>query len=247
MSVSSRTLGRVFCCLAIAFAIESRPANAAIITQTQTRSFSISSGAQSFSWNQFNPALGTLLSVEYRVDARLTGSFFVINLSTNQNITVRNSTNVFENTFTGAGAPATFLGSVLGPIPTSPVTNATGTVVPFSPSGVSVQTFVVTPSPQTMSVPLTNLTSSAAYFTGLGTVNSSLTQFPDVSVTGSAFGVNMAGLVSAGDATLIYRYDDSPLAVPEPSSLLLAGLGIGTFGLKRLRNRKLARVRSYAS
>jgi len=237
MSAASLLICRRLCWIGIVLVTGSGSAPAAIITQIQTRPFSISSEVQDFSWNQFNPMQGTLLSVEYYVDATLSGSFSVTNLSTFRSVTLRNSQNVFENTFTGAGAPAMFPGTTLAPIPTNPLTDTIGTVVPPSPNGNFVQTFSVSPTPQPLSVPLINLTFASAYFTGLGTINSTITQFPEVNVAGSRFEVDMLGLVATGNARLIYHFDDTGRAVPEPNLVLLAGAGVATFVIMRFRRK----------
>lgn len=242
MSSAFRLIGRVLGWIGLSLMSGSGFAQAAIITQTQVRPFSISAEEQIFSWQQFNPMLGTLLSVEYQVDATLSGSFSVTNLSTSRNVTLRNSQNFFENAFIGAGAPAIFPGTTLTPIPTNPVTDAIGTVVPFSPSGSFVQVISVSPTPQPLSVTLTDLTFASTYFTGLGTINSTIAQFPEVNVTGSRFEVDMHDLIAAGEARLIYRFDDTGRAVPEPSTALVAGAGLATFAILRFRRKAQLRI-----
>lgn len=216
-------------------------ADAAIMTQTQNNPFSVNIGTQTLTWNQFNPLLGTLLSVEYFVNGTLTGSFSVTNFSTTAGITARNSQTSFLNDFQGPGAPATFTGSTLTPISTTPLTDAVGYVIPFNVAGNFQQVFTLT-GPQAMSVPLTNLTSSAAYFTGAGTVSSLIEQQPNVSVTGGVFAVDMSGLNTAGTASLRYTYDDSTRAVPEPSAVAFAGAGLIALAAKRFRNKKRAKA-----
>lgn len=235
MLASPRNFLRFLAALALTCSLAA-PADAAVITQTQNQNFNVNTGVQNLSWNQFNPALGTLLSVEYFVNGTLTGSFQVQNQSANASITARNSQTFMFTQFLGAGAPAAFAGGTLAPISTTPLTDLAGTSI--APS--STQIFTLT-GPQALTVPSTNLTPSAAYFTGLGTVNSNIEQLPSVNVTGGVFQVDMSGLNVNGIATLIYRYEDGIAAVPEPSTVAFAGFGLLAFAAKRFRSKKRAK------
>lgn len=246
MSPVSRLMIPILSWLGIAMWTGSGDAHAAIVTQTQIQPFSVSFTEKSLSWFQFNPALGTLLSVEYRVDAELSGSFIVTNLHTIQSIRAHNSENFFDNAFIGPGAPPAFPGSVLTPIPTDPLTDSIGTVIPANSSGTAFQVFTVSPSPQPMSVPLTDLTFASAYFTGVGSITSTVADFPDVEVTGGLFVVDMRGLVASGNATLIYRYDNMNRVVPEPNSAVMFGVGVVAFAVRRFRGKASRRSTSHA-
>lgn len=208
-------------------------ADAAIITITQDRNFNVNLGAQVLNWNQFDSGLGTLLSIEYFVDGTLTGSFQVQNQSNTTVATARNSQSSLATQFLGAGAPAAFGGTALMPIDTLPPTDLVGTTIPVS----STQVFTLT-GPQNLTVPLTNLTASAAYFTGLGTVNSNIEQIASVTVNGAQVSFDMSGLNVDGTASLVYRYDDGIAAVPEPSTVAFAGIGMLAFAAKRFRSNK---------
>jgi len=214
-----------------------RPANAALVTITQTRDFDINLGTESLTWAQFDSGLGTLTSVLYSVAGELTGSFVVANLSPNA-MTVRNSTNIFDIEFTGPGSPDTFPGSVLAPITTNPPTGPVGTIVP----GATVQVFTIVGNPPLV-VPELQLISFASYFTGVGTINSTISQTPEVSVTGDNFAVSMGNVRSVGTATLIYVYDTT--VIPEPFTVVFTGgvIGIGAVAGWR-RRRRAACIRS---
>lgn len=240
MFATPRTVQRLLAAVVISCSLAGS-ADAAIMTQTQTLPFSVNLASQAMVWNQFNPLLGTLLSVEYSVLGTMRGSFTVTNLQTNAPITAQNSQNALRNQFTGAGAPAVFFGTTVSPVTTTPLTDALGTVIPFNVAGNYQEVFTL-PGTQGLNVPLTNLTASSAYFTGVGTVNSTIGQLPNVSVTGGVFQVDMAGLTTDGEATLVYTYDDSTRAVPEPSTVVFAGFGLAALAAKRFRFKKRAKA-----
>jgi hypothetical protein len=240
MFATPRTVQRFLAAVVLSCSLAGS-ADAAIMTQTQNLPFTINLATQPMVWNQFNPALGTLLSVEYSVAGIMSGSFTVTNLQTNAPITAQNSQNAIRNQFTGAGAPAVFFGTTVSPVTTTPLTDALGTVIPFNLAGNYQEVFTL-PGTQGLNVAATDLTASAAYFTGVGTVNSTIGQLPNVSVTGGVFQVDMAGLNTAGTATLTYRYDDGAAAVPEPSTVVFAGAGLVALAARRFRTKKAAKA-----
>jgi len=202
-------------------------------TITQTRQFSISSEIQDMSWDQFNPSLGKLLSVEYRLHAMLSGSLFIKNLSEVQFATLENSKNIFENVFIGDGAPELFTGSSMIPIETVP-TAASMRIAPGS-----TQMFIVpsNPAPE-LYVPLTDLTVWSSYFTGYGTISSTVAQYPEVIVTGSEFYADTSPIIAIGEAQLTFNYDNSPQTVPEPQTILISSLGfLGSFVYRKFKRK----------
>jgi len=213
-----------------------RPADATLITVTQVRDFDINLGVQSLNWNQHDRWFGVLTSVLYSVDGELTGSFVCTNLSTLP-ATVRNSSNFFEIDFVGSTAPDTFPGSTIT-IPTSPLTDSVGTIVG---PGVS-QLFTIVGNPALV-VPEVELISFIDYFTGTGTINSNISQTPQVTMSGDNFTVNMGNVRTVGTATLIYVYDSST-AIPEPFTVAFTGGIIGFGALAGWRRRRSAAVRA---
>jgi len=196
-------------------------AQAGTITQT------FSSPAQPVPWsttylaNQFNPSLGTLTSVEIDVTSNIVASVLVFNdTSSTQSFT--NATASIPITLTG---PASLSLSATGT-----TTGQTGTVGP----GLK-ETLPGVPTTASTSTTLTSPGDLAPY---IGTGVSTLV-FNYAAGDGTYSGTAASGVFFSGSATadasveVIYNYTTT---IPEPSSVILAGIGIvgvAAFGRRR--------------
>jgi len=193
------------------------------ITQTFTQASSPVPFTYTFSVNQFNPSEGTLNSVAITIGSNIVAEVDVFNSSPT------GSPEPFTNAT--ASVPVT----LSGPAGLNVLTNATtppisGTALP-GPNSFSGQTTTVTVS--------TTLTSGFSDYVGTGTISNGFT-FGAGSGTfsGSGTNVDFGGSASA-DATITIVYNFSALAVPEPSSIVLLGMGgvFGLFGWRTFRRR----------
>lgn len=242
MSVSSftRHLTLSLAFVAVAWA-SPRQADAAMITQIKNFTL-MGSVSQQFTWDQFDPSLGTLTAIQYSVNGELSGSFTVTNFS-NTPADVFNSTDVFKTNFVGMGAPPPFDGIAVMPIITTPSTGAApGTTLPPNPPGGTTQQFDIAAG-QNMIVPMTDFMAFQSYFTGLGNVLQDLEQDPRATVSGGNFSLNTNNVTTTGEATLIYIYDADVTVIPEPFTAAFTGLLIGGGAIVGARRkRRLAKA-----
>jgi len=191
-----------------------------IITQTFSSPPTTVPWSTTYDANQFNPSLGTLTSVEIEVSSNIVASVDVYNFSGS------------PQSFTKATAsiPITLTG------PASLSLSATGGTAGLAGSAVpGLNTFPGLPTTASTS---TTLTSSGALAPYIGTGVSTLV-FDFNAGDGTYSGTAVSGVFFGGSATanatvdVIYTYT---AAIPEPSSVILAGIGIvgvAVFGRRR--------------
>ena len=210
-------------------------ASASTLSISQTNAFVVSGVSSPFGidWQKFDPSLGQLTDVLLSFSGTASGSISLTNTDVEFAITASNPRDRLRLTFSGSGAPTmiTSLSTALTTNPPMPVTLQPE----FS------ETFTL-PSPQALvAVSGTSLNSWKAYFTGLGTVSSSINQSPllNQSTDGSTGVEDYSNLQSNGTVTLTYVYT----AVPEPPTIMLAGLGVvGAVVVDRSRRLRRARA-----
>jgi hypothetical protein len=174
---------------------------------------------------QFNPLLGTLQSVSLSVDATTVGQVQVINTTS--------GALPFSNAFTSV--PVT----VTGPGPTVVTTTATAMVT----SGTANPGLNTFPNVGGMSTAETPVTGSLIPYMGTSTFGVTLSTTAG-SASSGGMGSNgqlfFGGTAKAGGtADVTYTY----LAVPEPASMGLLGIGMaGFFAFRRLFNKRSADV-----
>jgi len=212
--------------IALAFAValgaEARAAGP-LVYLAQTNSFIVNPVAP-LNWNQFDSNLGTLTGITFNVNAGISGSFTVTNRDPVSSLFVTDSNSRLRLRFRtaesrpGTGSPGDIFNEYIAPIPTSPLSNSTGTVV----GADSSQVFTITAGTQYAELTRDFFPTSQAYFTGLGTISSEVQQFLLITSTGEDFNLSSTNTKSSGTAVLTYIYQ-----VPEPSaaSLLIFGLG----------------------
>jgi len=206
--------------IALAFAValgaEARAAGP-LVYLAQTNSFIVNPVAP-LNWNQFDSNLGTLTGITFNVNAGISGSFTVTNRDPVSSLFVTDSNSRLRLRFTGTGSPGDIFNEYIAPIPTSPLSDSTGTVV----GADSSQVFTITAGTQYAELTRDFFPTSQAYFTGLGTISSEVQQFLLITSTGEDFNLSSTNTKSSGTAVLTYIYQ-----VPEPSaaSLLIFGLG----------------------
>lgn len=213
-------------------------ASANTLSISQTNAFIVTGTSSPFSinWQQFDPALGQLTDVLFSISGSASGSFSLTNNDVEFSILASNPRDRLRFAFSGVGSPSLI---------TSPAT-VLATVspsMPFTVQADTTDTFTLT-SPQALTaVSGTSLFSAKAFFTGVGTVASTVNQSPLLTQTtdGITGTENYSSLSSAGAATLTYVY-----AVPEPPAIMLAGLGV-VGAVVADRTRRLRRTRATAS
>lgn len=222
---------KCFIAVAFAFALSTElRAAAPLVYLSQTNTFSVNP-TTTLNWNKFDSSLGTLTGITFVANAVISGSFTVINQDVANEMTASDSNARYRFVFgAGAGTPGTIFSNYLQPIVTTPSTDSTGTVI--GPDFAS-QVFSINGSQSYDSITKDWFSSSAGYFTGIGTVSSTVAQFVNITSTGSNYNLNSNATKTDGSAILTYIYQ-----VPEPSSasLLIFGLG-GLVALRRVGRR----------
>lgn len=193
-----------------------------IITQTFSSPPTPVAWSTTYDANQFNPSLGTLTSVEIEVSSNIVASVDVYNFSGS------------PQSFTKATAsiPITLTG------PASLSLSATGGTADLAGSAAPFPSSNTFPGVPTTASTSTTLTSSGALAPYIGTGVSTLV-FDFNAGNGTYSGTAVSGVFFGGSATanatvdVIYTYT---AAIPEPSSVILAGIGIvgvAVFGRRR--------------
>jgi hypothetical protein len=195
-------------------------AHAGTITQTYNVPVQVTDYTQTFTFNKFDPSLGTLDSIELSLAA--TGNFsgnVTNNAAGLESFKVTESSDV---TFTGPDAT-----SVVSTLAASQnYTNlAPGATTPFGP-------FNPGPGAVMILVPTANF----GTYIGTGTLSPGFTLSTLSGQAISGGGGNIASALTTkvgGDATLIYTYH-TPLTTPVPEPGAWASMSIGVLGLMAL-------------
>ncbi len=221
---------------AILLAISASTAVAA--TESYTDSQTIDTSGVSFTFNQFNPALGSLSAVDVIINSSVPGgSFFFTKTgagsstftSFNAGIQVYSDNfTVFDNATTRSlsATPVAGNGTFLS---ASPLNNRT-----FNVSG-SQSLIAATPTTESIS------SGNWSDFTGLGTITLYGLFNASATATGSNVTANYTNLSAATSLTVQYTYTVAPAPVPEPgqvaaSLLLLGGIGAYVFIKRRKKS-----------
>ncbi|MCE9586776.1 MAG: PEP-CTERM sorting domain-containing protein [Verrucomicrobia bacterium] len=193
--------------------LASGTANAATINQLQSFS-SLSTNSLVLTWNQFDSALGTLTGISLIIDGTVTGSFDVFNSDLVDPATLSNPKDRLRLTFSGLGAPSAQQ--------TAQTTLTTIPAMQFTIATNSNQSFNLGLNPQSLGSVNNNLFAFAEFFTGTGTLSSTLVQpFVLTSDNSGNTTVDYSQMFASGSVSIDYTYD----AIPEPSTYALMGLG----------------------
>jgi hypothetical protein len=209
------------------------------VTQNATQSVDTDTGA-SFTFNQFNSALGTLTAVDLLINSSTpTGSALVTNNSLNNTVTIRyikTDLDIFNDSSLGfAGYDGGVIDLNTTPTakhPTTFIISALGSQNFTANAGQSL----IGGAPQTFSISSSNFSayqgSGSVSFFGVSSIN--------LTTIGSTYAVDSSLYSALTSTTLRYTYTPaSPSPVPEPgqvaaSLLLLGGIG-GYIFIKRRR------------
>ena len=214
------------------------------VTQNVTQSVDTNTGA-SFTFNQFNSALGTLTAVDLLINSSTpTGSALVTNNSPSNNVTVRfikTELEVFADPTLGfAGYDGAVLDLNTTPTAKQP-TNYTINALGSQNFTVNAGQSLIGGAPQTFSISSSNFSAyqggGSVSFFGISSIN--------LSTIGSTYAVDSSLYSALTSTTLRYTYTPaSPSPVPETgqvaaSLLLLGGIG-GYIFIKRRRKPAVA-------
>jgi hypothetical protein len=195
-------------------------AHAGTITQTNTVPVQTTDFTKTFTFNQFDPSLGTLDSVE--LSLATTGDF-------GGNVTNKAAgaesfkvTEASDVTFTGPDATSVVSSLAASQNYTNLAAGATANFGPFNPGDGPVAIFVPT--------------ANFGTYTGTGTLSPGLTVSTESSQTVAGGGGNITSALSTkvgANATLIYTYH-TPSTNPTPEPGAWASMSIGVLGLMAL-------------
>jgi hypothetical protein len=222
---------KIFAILASVIAVVSS-SQAALITSNQTSTWNLTTTSQSFTFNQFNSALGTLTAVDLIFNsATLAGGLTLTATSSPRKISGLGS--YISVTGTGITSSAdTALYTSFG---------FTGTKTNIPTTG---RTFTINGSQSAVAAPetLSLLDDAPTYasFIGGGTFNfGSFLSVVPLGTNANTSNLTVTGdtLASVANVTLRYTYTDTS-TVPEPSQVAASLLVIGGLGIYFLRRRR---------
>lgn len=211
---------------------------AVLLEQTATfTNVPIASPSFDIALNKFNPALGTLISVEFKLEISTQGS----SLTFDNEATVPGSVTLNL----GAEVKAKTGVALITELMVNPMTSGTGAVTadndPFPPNFSGTDSFSISSGVLSDSASiLRNTAPFLAQFTATGSPHTFLTTISnrrdDSSSTSGIFGeTSSVGGTFTGKLTVIYNYNALP--IPEPGSAIW-GLAIGLVaGVRRVRRR----------
>ena len=169
--------------------------------QTQIVSANVDINGVTFSFNKFDPALGTLNSVTFTILSSVDSNYFNVRNNSSSSLSVKNPKDyltVYDNQGSGAdynGANTLYV--------TTPTTGTVGCVI----AGNSSQTFTVTPKSLIGSnAVITDLTTYATLYTGSGNVTFNVVIAPNATISGGSASVNMTTVTNTTTLQLTYTY-----------------------------------------
>ena len=188
-------------------------------------SFSLSPGSTTVNLSQFDPSLGTLISVELFLSGTEQADVTAENDGVSGGSMSANLSGSLQGKGPGAIAPiVTLLMSTSG----GPVSVAGTDGTPGS--GPDFHDFGTLSDSQSDS---TSTTSNLPTYTGLGTVAFQISGSGGFSVSGvSDSTIHVTNFGASGEASVVYTYTP----VPEPASIVLAAVGL--LGIAALRRRR---------
>jgi hypothetical protein len=204
-----------------------------LITSNQTSTWNLNTTSQSFTFNQFDSALGTLTAVDLIFNsATLTGDLTLTATSSSRTISGLGS--YISVTGTGITNSAdTALYTSFGFTGTKTNIPTTGRFFTINGSQSAVD------APETLS--LLNDAPTYASFIGGGTFNfGSFLSVVPLGTNANTSNLTVTGdtLASVANVTLRYTYTPTPSGVPEPSQVAASLLVVGGLGIYFLRRRR---------
>jgi len=168
---------------------------------TQTISANVNSDGVTFSFNQFNPALGTLNSVTFAILSSVDSNYFSVMNGNNSSIVVespRDYLSVYDN----QGSNSNYYGNDV-PLVTTPVTVPVG----YTLAGNTSQNFSLIPKSLIGSnAVITDLTSYSNLYTGTGNVTFDVVIAPNVTISGGLPTFDMSTVTNTTTLQLTYTY-----------------------------------------
>jgi len=187
-------------------------------TLTQTVSANVDGNGNYFSFNQFNPALGTLNSVTFAILSSVDSNYFPVTNISNTSSVVKSPLDhltVVDNQGSGAG----YNGNDV-PLVTTPVTVPVG----YTLAKNSSQNFTITPvSLIGSNAVIADLSSYSNLYTGTGNVIFNATINPVVTIKGGSTTLDMSTVTNVTTLQLTYTYTPS---IPSTKVARLSSNGV---------------------
>jgi hypothetical protein len=202
--------------LLLTCAVGTAQAGTQFLTQTLSAPAATVPTSDTFLFNQFNPSLGTLTDVEITVTSNIVADVLVLNSLT----TAQGFTNAMASVPVSVTGPAGLSASVTATTP-----GQSSPPLPMVAAGATdalLGSAVVATASTTLNSPPTDL--SAYVGTGLNDVAIFFAATGGTYTITAANGVFVSGSATA-DATVTLTYSYTS-AIPEPSSVILAGIGM---------------------
>ena len=192
-----------------------------IISYTNTIPSTLTDWTNNVAFTQFNPSLGTLVSMSVKASTAFSTYLTVTNTGVSSS-TGTSKTDLTLN-FTGAD-------DIFGTGGPAAIDELLTTNVPFTLSGGDGLT--VGPISKSHSVSNTGITDSGilADFTGTGVVDYTASTYT-VTDLSTANGNTSSSQVTDASGTFIITYDFAPAPAPEPSTFAMIGSGLAGLGL----------------
>jgi len=188
----------------------------ALSTVTQTVSASVSPYGVTFSFNKFNPALGTLNSVTFAILSSIDSNYFSVTNNRSTSLSVKNPQDyliVSDNQ--GNGADYT---GINVPLVTTPATGTVG----YTLAGNSSQNFTVTPKSLIgLNAVITDLSPYSNRYTGTGNVTFNVNNGPNATISGSPSSLNMSTVTNTTTLQLTYTYYPITINISPFSSYII--------------------------
>jgi hypothetical protein len=173
-------------------------------TLTQTVSANVDGDGVAFSFNQFNPALGTLNSVTVTILSSVDSNYFSVANDNNTSLSVKTPKDYFT-LFDHYNNVSIYDGSNVTLI-TTPPTSGAG----YSLAKNSSQIFTVVPTSLINNTPVNiDLTADAAAYIGTGSINFGAIIAPNITISGGTATIDMSTVINNTTLVLTYTYTPS--------------------------------------